>query len=51
MLLRYQDKNKAAERSIIARRLRHAWIRMAAISGADTLTAFAGRRNETRSLS
>src|SRR5664279_2148378 len=45
------QKNKAAERNIIARRLRHAGFGWGAISGADHAIAFALRRNETRSLS
>jgi hypothetical protein len=44
------EENKAAERNMIARRLRHARSGWGAISGAGTLIAFALRRNESRAL-
>jgi hypothetical protein len=46
----YHEENKAAERNIIARRLRHAGSGWGGISGVDHAIAFARCRNETRPL-
>jgi hypothetical protein len=45
-----RENNKAAERSMIARRLRHAGSGWAAISGTDDAIAIVGYRNQTHSL-
>jgi hypothetical protein len=45
------EGNKAAERNMIARRLRHAWSGSSAISGGNHAIAFAFHRNFYRWLS